>query len=99
MTTQQKMKNVTLYITSNSKEAYTTIPELVKPRERYVMVEYNRPAGDYEGWNIFTWNSGFGEKVTVNFQKMNGKNGSQDSSKRYYSRYDVIFLYEKKYSR
>lgn len=65
--------NVTLYITSNGKEAYTSIPELVAPRERYVMVEYDRPAGDYEGWNIFTWNSGFGEKVTVNFQKMNGK--------------------------
>lgn len=68
-----KNENVTLYITSNSKEAYTTIPELVKPRERYVMVEYDRPAGDYEGWNIFTWNSGFGSEVTVNFQKMNGK--------------------------
>lgn len=66
-------ENVTLYITSNSKEAYTTIPELVKPRERYVMVEYDRTAGDYDGWNIFTWNSGFGDKVTVNFQKMNGK--------------------------
>lgn len=65
--------NVTLYITSNGKEAYTSIPELVAPRERYVMVEYNRPAGDYDGWNIFTWNSGFGDKVTVNFQKMNGK--------------------------
>lgn len=68
-----KDENVTLYITSNSKEAYTSIPELVKPRERYVMVEYNRPASDYDGWNIFTWNSGFGDKVTVNFQKMNGK--------------------------
>lgn len=65
--------NVTLYITSNGKEAYTSMPELVAPRERYVMVEYNRPAGDYDGWNIFTWNSGFGDKVTVNFQKMNGK--------------------------
>ena len=65
--------NVTLYITSNVKEAYTSIPELVAPRERYVMVEYDRPAGDYDGWNIFTWNSGFGDKVTVNFQKMNGK--------------------------
>jgi len=68
-----KDENVTLYITSNRKEAYTNIPKLVAPRERYVMVEYDRPAGDYEGWNIFTWNSGFGEKVTVNFQKMNGK--------------------------
>lgn len=65
--------NVTLYITSNGKEAYTSIPELVAPRERYVMVEYDRPAGDYDGWNIFTWNSGFGDKVTVNFRKMNGK--------------------------
>lgn len=68
-----KDENVTLYITSNRKEAYTNIPKLVAPRERYVMVEYDRPAGDYEGWNIFTWNSGFGEEVTVNFQKMNGK--------------------------
>lgn len=68
-----KAENVTLYITSNSKEAYTSIPELVKPRERYVMVEYDRPAGDYDDWNIFTWNSGFGDKVTVSFQKMNGK--------------------------
>ncbi len=66
-------ENVTLYITSNSKEAYTSIPELVKPRERYVMVEYDRPAGDYDGWNIFTWNSGFGDKVTINLQEMNGK--------------------------
>ena len=66
-------ENVTLYITSNSKEAYTSIPELVKPRERYVMVEYDRPDGDYDGWNIFTWNSGFGDKVTINLQEMNGK--------------------------
>ena len=66
-------ENVTLYITSNSKKAYTSIPELVAPRERYVMVEYDRPAGDYDGWNIFTWNSGFGDKVTINLQEMNGK--------------------------
>ena len=66
-------ENVTLYITSNSKEAYTSIPELVEPRERYAMVEYDRPAGDYDGWNIFTWNSGFGDKVTINLQEMNGK--------------------------
>lgn len=68
-----KAENVTLYITSNRKEAYTSIPELVAPRARYVMVEYDRPAGDYDGWNIFTWNSGFGEEVTINLQEMNGK--------------------------
>lgn len=68
-----KDENVTLYITSNSKKAYTSIPELVAPRERYVMVEYDRPAGDYDGWNIFTWNSGFGDEVTIKLQEMNGK--------------------------
>lgn len=68
-----KDENVTLYITSNSKKAYTSIPELVAPRERYVMVEYDRPAGDYDDWNIFTWNSGFGDEVTIKLQEMNGK--------------------------
>ena len=68
-----KDENVTLYITSNSKEAYTSFPELVKPRERYVMVEYDRPEGDYDGWNIYTWNSGFGSEVTIDLQKMDGK--------------------------
>ena len=66
-------ENVTLYIVSNSKQAYTEIPELVAPRSRYVMIEYDRPAKDYEGWNIFTWNSGFGDKVTVDFEDINGK--------------------------
>ena len=37
------------------------------------MIEYDRPAKDYEGWNIFTWNSGFGDKVTVDFEDINGK--------------------------
>lgn len=64
-------ENVTLYIVSNSNQAYTTLPELVKPRS--IMVEYDRPAKDYEGWNIFTWNSGFGDKVTVDFEDINGK--------------------------
>lgn len=66
-------ENVTLYIVSNSKQAYTEIPELVAPRSRYVMIEYDRPAKDYTGWNIFTWNSGFGSEVSVNFADINGK--------------------------
>ena len=68
-----KAENVTLYIVSNSNQAYTTLPELVEPKSRSVMVEYDRPANDYEGWNIFTWNSGFGDKVTVDFENINGK--------------------------
>ena len=66
-------ENVTLYIVSNSNQAYTTLPELVKPKSRSIMIEYDRPAKDYEGWNIFTWNSGFGDKVTVDFEDINGK--------------------------
>ena len=68
-----KAENVTLYIVSNSNQAYTTLPELVEPKSRSIMVEYDRPANDYEGWNIFTWNSGFGDKVTVDFENINGK--------------------------
>ena len=66
-------ENVTLYIVSNSKQAYTEIPELVAPRSRYVMIEYDRPAKDYTGWNNYTWNSGFGSDVSVAFADINGK--------------------------
>ena len=41
-------ENVTLYIVSNSNQAYTTLPELVKPKSRSIMIEYDRPAKDYE---------------------------------------------------
>ena len=66
-------ENVTLYIVSNSNQAYTTLPELVKPKSRSIMIEYDRTAKDYEGWNIFTWNSGFGSDVSVAFADINGK--------------------------
>ena len=65
--------DVTLYIVSNSNQAYTEIPELVAPRSRYVMIEYDRPAKDYTGWNIYTWNSGFGSDVSVAFADIKGK--------------------------
>lgn len=66
-------ENVTLYIVSNSNQAYTTLPELVKPKSRSIMIEYDRLAKDYEGWNIYTWNSGFGSDVSVAFADINGK--------------------------
>ena len=66
-------ENVTLYIVSNSNQAYTTLPELVEPKSRSIMIEYDRPAKDYEGWNIYTWNSGFGSDVSVAFADINGK--------------------------
>lgn len=70
---KEKAENTTIYIVSNSKKAYTSIPELIPPRDRYVLVEYDRPEGDYEGWNIFTWNSGFGSEVSVPIEELGGK--------------------------
>lgn len=58
---------VDLYIVSSSKTIYTDVPdlELLKPRERYILVEYNRPAGDYKNWEIYTWNSGYDTKIPL----------------------------------
>lgn len=70
--TAQKKKD-TIYLVNGKTEVSNTLPELVKPRERYVMVEYDRPAGDYAGWNIFTWNSGYGSNVTVPVEELGGK--------------------------
>lgn len=70
---KEEAENTTIYIVSNSKKAYTTIPELIPPRDRYVLVEYDRPQGDYEGWNIFTWNSGFGSEVSVPIEELGDK--------------------------
>ena len=69
----EKNDTTTLYLVSNKSTAYTTLPELTAPVERYVMVEYDRPEKDYDGWNIYTWNSGFGDKVTVDFKELGGK--------------------------
>ncbi|MCM1106104.1 MAG: alpha-amylase family glycosyl hydrolase [Blautia sp.] len=68
-----KSENVTIYFTSNSTQAVETIPDLIPPRDRYVLVEYDRPGNDYTGWNIYTWNSGFGSDVSVPIASLNGK--------------------------
>lgn len=68
-----KEKNVTLYLLAGDPEAYTSIPEAVEKDYRYVIVEYNRPAKDYEGWNIYSWNTGYGSEVTVDFKEIAGK--------------------------
>lgn len=71
-TNKDKAENKTIYITS-TEVVSETLPELIPPRDRYVLVEYDRPAGDYTGWNIFTWNSGFGSDVSVPVQELGGK--------------------------
>ena len=70
----EKQKDVTLYIVyGDDANTYTELPEVEEARERYVMVEFYRTEGDYEGWNLFTWNSGMGSEVVVYPTELNGK--------------------------
>lgn len=66
-------KNVTLYLVKQDAKVYTELPEIKEQEGRYVIIEYTRPAGDYEGWNIYSWNTGYGSEVTVDFQEIGGK--------------------------
>lgn len=58
---------VDLYIVSGSKTIYTEAPDLesLKPRERYMVIEYERENKDYTGWNVYTWNSGYDERIDL----------------------------------
>ncbi len=69
----EAQKNVTLYLMNGDTTAYTSIPDAVEKEYRYVIVEYNRPANDYTGWNIYSWNTGYGSEVTVDFKEIAGK--------------------------
>ncbi len=52
---------------------YTELPEIKELRNRYVIVEYDRPAGDYDGWNIYSWNTGMGSSTELYTEEINGK--------------------------
>ena len=69
----EKDKNITLYLLKGDQTVYTSIPEAVEKDSRYVIIEYNRPASDYEGWNIYSWNTGYGSEVTADFKEIAGK--------------------------
>lgn len=66
-------KSVSLYLVNGDTTVYTELPEIKEKESRYVIVEYNRPANDYEGWNIYSWNTGYGSEVTVDFKEIAGK--------------------------
>ncbi len=66
-------KDAELYLVKGDSNVYTELPDLEAKEGRYVLIEYNRPASDYEGWNIYSWNTGYGSEVTVNFEEVDGK--------------------------
>lgn len=71
--TAQK-ENVDVYIVyGDEAHTYTELPAMEDQEKRYVIVEYVRPEGDYDGWNIYTWNSGYGSAVTIYPEEINGK--------------------------
>ena len=47
----------------------TEKPVFTKAESRYVTIEYIRPDGQYDGWNVYTWNSGYGSEVSVDFEE------------------------------
>lgn len=70
---EEGKSEVDLYIVSSSKTIYTDVPNLdsLKPRERYLLVEYERTNSDYTNWEIYTWNSGYDTKIPL--QSIGGK--------------------------
>lgn len=63
-----------LYIVyGDDSNTYTTLPEIKKLRDRYVVVEYERADNDYSGWNIYSWNSGFGSGTEIYTEEIDGK--------------------------
>ncbi len=57
-------EEVNMYIVHGDTKAYTSQPDLETLLVRnYVLVEYKRNDGNYDGWNIYTWDSGYDETV------------------------------------
>ena len=64
-----------IYIIFGDPTIYTECPDLSTmelPKDRYIMIEYTRDNGDYADWNVYTWNSGYGD-VSVPFEEVNGR--------------------------
>lgn len=70
---ENEAKSTDIYIVFGDKKTYTKLPQIKELRKRYVMVEYDRPENDYDGWNIYSWNTGFGNETEIYAQEINGK--------------------------
>lgn len=57
-------EDVDVYVIHGDTTAYTTIPDIKEATQKhYVLVEYRRNNADYDGWNIYTWDSGYDDTV------------------------------------
>ena len=62
-----------IYIVYGDSNTYSEVPVIRELRDRYVMVEYDRTSGDYEGWNIYSWNTGLTSETELYTEEINGK--------------------------
>ncbi|MBR4026040.1 MAG: hypothetical protein IKJ01_00595, partial [Lachnospiraceae bacterium] len=67
-------ENNTIYITDidGAYNLYTKLEDVPKVESDYVVVEYTREDANYAGFNVYTWNTGYGE-LTYDFTEVNGK--------------------------
>lgn len=72
-TNSTQEKSMSLYLVNGDTTVYTELPEIKEKESRYIIVEYNRPANDYEGWNIYSWNTGYGSETNIPFTEIGGK--------------------------
>lgn len=56
----EEKAEVTLYAITDDSKVYTELPEIVVPKERYLVVEYKRETKKDGHWQLRTWNNGFG---------------------------------------
>ena len=73
MTIPEGQESGEFWIIEESKQVYTKWAENFDlGKMRYVVVEYDRPEGDYEGWNFYTWTAVTADKNKSNFfEKVN----------------------------
>ncbi|MCM1234447.1 MAG: alpha-amylase family glycosyl hydrolase [Ruminococcus flavefaciens] len=68
----EKKEEITLYTIYDDQEIYTELPEIKEVKERYLVVEYTRTTDSVTDWTFYTWNSGYGDKVSVAFTDEDG---------------------------
>lgn len=67
--------DVTIYLIDDDTKVYTELPDVTQEvvYERYVLIEYERANGDYDNWNIYSWNTGIKSEYVADFTQINGK--------------------------
>lgn len=70
---EEEARVTDLYLVAKDDKVYTELPDVTKKAPaRAILLEYERNQGDYEGWNIYTWDNG-DSNTRYDFKEINGK--------------------------